>query len=714
MKQERLFKTRTAWVLMALLAALTLALFWPATGYELVNLDDMAYVKENQLILQGLTWPAIREASTSLYQVMWAPGLWMSYMLDVELYGTTSWGLHLTNVLLHTVNALLAFGLFWSWTRKPWRAFWAAAIWVWHPLRVESVAWVSARKDVLSGLFFLACLLFYYLAHRAPPLPPQTARTWPRRLWLTASLLSMALGLTVKPMLVTTPAILLLLDIWPLGRVQLTFRDLLRKLPRLIAEKWLYWLFVAASAFMAIYAHAQGTSLGNAPLGMRLLGIPLNYTFYLLKTVLPVRLTILYPNLAVQPVTVLLSLLTLLLLTLWVWDYRRRSRAPLIGWLWFLGVMLPTSGIIRFGVQSLADRFTYLPALGLSILVLPLFPTRGPRLRDIRAILCTSILLGLAVLTYRQLPVWRDSEHLFDHLLRYSPQHAYALSEKASRMTRQGRLQEAEELIRRACQEPTCTDSQQILKAEILASRGKTEQAKAQLLSQTLKNPGISSGYWHFALAMVLNQMEDYPEALRHAQQATQVLEPQDLLYRDLLLLGLTISYRMDAPQNALQWAHRLPHLHNATHVQFTDLMPYYLGQWKRHQRSEAVAYFREYLAQNPDQPDALNNLAWLMATAEWSPIPPQEIVAYARRVNALAPSNPILLDTLGVTLAHAGDFAAAQDAAQQAQDILRAANQEQSILFQLITQRIETYAAHSPWREENAADRILNDYYEH
>ncbi|MDD4340645.1 MAG: tetratricopeptide repeat protein [Kiritimatiellae bacterium] len=699
---------------MALLAALTLALFWPATGYKLVNLNDLVYVKDNQLVLEGLNWAAIREAFTSLHQTMWAPGLWLSYMLDIKLYGMTTWGLHFTNILLHTVNTLLAFGLFWSWTRKPWHTFWAAAIWAWHPLRVESVAWVSARKDVLSGLFFLMCLLFYYVAHRAPPSRSQTARTWPRRLWLTASLLSMALGLTVKPMLVTTPVVLLLLDIWPLRRAQLTFRDLLRKLPRLIVEKWLYWIAVVASAFMTIYAHAQGTSLGNAPLSMCLMGIPLNYVFYLLKTALPIRLTILYPNLAVQPITVLLSFLTLLLLTLWVWDYRRQSLASLIGWLWFLGVMLPTSGIIRFGVQSLADRFMYLPAFGLSILVLPLFPTRGSRLRGIRVILCTSVLLGLALLTHRQLPVWRDSEHLFDQLLRYSPDHAYALSEKASQMTRLGRLQEAEELIRRACREPTCTDSQQIMLAEILASRGKTEQAKAHLLSQTLKNPGISSGYWHFALAMVLNQMEDYPEALRHTQQAAQALEPQDLLYRDLLLLGLTISYRMDAPQDALQWARRLPRLSNATRVRFGDLMPYYLGQWKRQQRPEAVAYFREYLAQNPDQPDALNNLAWLMATAEWSPMPAQEIVTYARRVNELVPSNPILLDTLGVALAHAGEFTAAQDAARQAQDILRATNQEQSILFQQITRRMEKYTNHSPWREENAADRILNDYYEH
>ena len=713
--------TKTFGVLVLLLVSMTLGLFWPATGYELVNLDDLSYVTENQLVRQGLNWPAIHAAVTSVYQEMWAPGLWISYMLDTRLYGTTAGGLHFTNILLHALNAGLFFLLLYRWTHKPWRAFWAVAIWAWHPLRVESVAWVSARKDVLSGLFFLACLLFYDLAHRGRikhaslELTSQSAappRMVLKRICLFASMLALFLGLTVKPMLVATPVVLLLLDIWPLGRVRPDFRDLLRKLPRLVFEKCLFWLLVACSAFMAIYAHAQESSIGHVPLMERLKTIPLNYAFYLLKTFRPRHLTVLYDNLAFQPLDFGLAAFLLVAPMLWAWKRRERALSPLIGWLWFLGAMLPTSGIIRFGAQSLADRFTYLPAMGLSIMVLSLFSTRGLILRRIRFVLCVGILLALAGLTARQLPVWRDSEHLYDNLLRRTPEHAFALSEKATQMNRRGKLQEAENLIVRACRSPSHSDTQQIMMAEILASGGKPEQAKAHLLSLTLETPGSSTGIWHFALAMVLNQLHKYPEALTHARQAVDTLPPHDLLYRDLLLLGMTISFRMDDPAEALEWAHRLPQLRNTSHVQFGDLMPYYVGQWKRFQRLEALGYFREYLDRNPDQIEALNNLVWLMATSEWSPLPAQEIVDYAQRAHTLAPSNPIVLDTLGVALAHAGEFAAAQDIAGQALDILRAAGQEQSVLFQRISRRMAAYRSQSPWREENAADRMLGDYY--
>ena len=176
------FRCRTGLLLGTIFFVLTSILFWPAVRCDLVNLDDIVYVTENQMIRDGLSWHAIREAFTSLYQVMWAPGLWISYMVDIDLFGISPWGFHFTNVLLHSINALLVFILFWQWTRKPWCAFWAAALWAWHPLRVESVAWVAARKDVLSGFFFLACLLFYGLAH-APPSPAtsSTGRSWPRR-----------------------------------------------------------------------------------------------------------------------------------------------------------------------------------------------------------------------------------------------------------------------------------------------------------------------------------------------------------------------------------------------------------------------------------------------------------------------------------------------------------------------------------------------------
>lgn len=704
---------KTILLLGASIAILTGILFWPAVHYELVNLDDVVYISENRMVQNGLSWSAIRDAFTSIYQVMWAPGLWISYMADIELFGVSPWGAHFTNILLHALNALLAYLLFWHWTRKPWRAFWAAAIWAWHPLRVESVAWLSARKDVLSSLFFLACLLFYCLAHRAPlPESGSPARTWPRRVWDAASLLSLALGLTVKPMLVTTPAVLLLLDAWPLRRVSFRFPEIARTSLRLVAEKWPYWLLVAASAWLAIAAHAQGSSLGSFPLSKRLLTLPLNYAFYLLKTVYPVRLTVLYTDLLFHPIDVLIVSFFLLAITLLVWRYRRQSPAPMIGWLWFLGVMLPASGIIRFGVQSLADRFTYLPALGLSIIALPLFPARRPLSRSIRFVLCAALLLAAAALTRQQLPVWRDSDRLYDQLLRFSPNNAYGLAQRASQLERQGHLQEAEDLMALACKSPSSTDNHQIQLAKIMASQGNAQEARDHLLSVKLLSPGSSGGAYHFALAMVLHQLRDYPEAARHAHLAAEALSPHDLIRNDLNLLGMVIASRMDDPEGALEWARNFPPYRNRDRIEVDDFLPYYLGQWKRFQRLEAVEYFREYLSRHSTHADSLNNLAWLMATAEWSPLPPEEIVAYARMATELSPANPVLLDTLGVALAHAGQFEAAEETAQQALGIVRRAGYERSDLFAAITNHLDAYRNQQPWREENAADRMSQTLY--
>ena len=707
------FRCRTGLVLGAIFFVLTSTLFWPAVRCDLVNLDDIVYVTENQMIRDGLSWHAIREAYTSLYQVMWAPGLWISYMVDIDLFGISPWGFHFTNVLLHSINALLVFILFWQWTRKPWCAFWAAALWAWHPLRVESVAWVAARKDVLSGFFFLACLLFYGLAH-APPSPAAspTGRSWPRRGWSAASLLAMAMGLTVKPMLVTTPAVLLLLDLWPLQRVPFRFPELARNLPRLVAEKGLYWLLVAASAWLAVSAHVGGSSLVDSPLTKRLLVLPLNYAFYLLKTFYPVRLTVLYTDLMFHPIDMLVTSFFLLIILLFVWPNRKQTLSPLVGWLWFIGVMLPTSGIIRFGVQSLADRFTYLPAIGLSIMVLPLFSDRNLRWRGIRASVCAGLLLAVAILTRQQLPAWRDSNHLYDQLLRYSPDNAFGLAQRASQLRQKGLLQEAEDVMTRACQSPSSSDTQQVLLAGIMASQGKTQQAYEYLQSINLRSPGSFAGMYHFTLAMVLNQLREYPEAMRHVRLAAHALSPHDLMQSDLALLGMMVAFRMDEPETALEWARTLPPYRDRTHVEEDDFLSYYVGQWKRFQRKEAVDYFRAYLSRHSDRVEALNNLSWLLATSEWSPMPPEEIVGYARRATELSPANPVLLDTLGVALAHAGQFEAAEEQAQQALDIVRKAGFERSGLFNAITQHMDAYRNQQPWREENAADRMGHTLY--
>lgn len=710
-QRPHISSTKRSIALSIVLGALTLALFWPAVHYELVNLDDLAYITDNRLIHDGLTWSSLREAFTSVYHVMWAPGLWISYMLDMEMFGPQPWGTHFTNVLLHAINTLLAYLLFWRWTRRPWCAFWAAAIWAWHPLRVESVAWVSARKDVLSGLFFICCLLFYDLAKRplstGQPLPPMR-----QRLWSAASWLSLAAGLTVKPMLVTAPAVLLLMDIWPLRRTTLQFSDCIRKLPRLIAEKWPFWLLAAASSFMAIYAHSQGTSLKSASLAERTLTLPLHYVFYLLKTIYPARLTVLYPDMAFHVVDVFVATLCLLVITLLAWTLRRRSLPPLIGWLWFLGVMLPISGIIRFGAQSLADRFTYLPTLGLSVMFLHLPHLRYPFLRNLCRFAGMALLLVVAVLTRQQLPAWKNTDQLYDRLLLHSPNHPFGLAHRATLLHQRGQLQEAEALWIRICNSPANNDIFQFELAKTMAAQGHTQRAYEHLDSMTLRSPGSSTGLYHFLLSMFLTQLENYPDALRYVHVAQKQVSPNNILQDDLNLLGMVISYHMGDTASALKWARNLSAYRDKTHIEFHDLLPYYVGQWQRFQRLDALAYFRDYISLYPGHADALNNLAWLMATSEWSPIPPEDIVALAFHTTTLAPNNPVLLDTLGVALAHAGRFEEAKQIAGQALAVVQKAGQQDSPLHQSIIRHIHAYQKEQPWREKQAADRMMSLFY--
>jgi protein O-mannosyl-transferase len=700
------------------LVAFTVALYWSTTSFDFVNLDDISYVIENQIVLNGFTPLAVRDAFVSLYQVMWAPGLWISYMIDVELFGMNPWGFHFTNFLLHTANTLLLYALLCLWTRNPLYALLGAAFWSWHPLRVESVAWVSARKDVLSGFFFLTCILFYYCGTRAR-INTQTKDAIVSRFRCTSltclglSWLCMAIGLSVKPVLVTVPVVLLLIDVWPLQRLSLTSRLPVRAVFQLALEKWPYWLLAGASSLIALYAHDAGSSLMDMPLLTRLAILPSNYSFYLLKTVDPRNLTILYGSFDFNLIDILIALFFLTVFTYAFWIYRQSHAWALIGWLWFLAVMLPMSGIVRFGVQSLADRFTYLPSIGFSFIILALFFLPNAKARYSGIAIAFAVLGLFATMTYRQIPVWRNSEYLYANLLQHDPSHGFALSDKATRTWRRGQLDEALRLIVQAVESPTHSDTQKIMKAELLAATGQPEAARDYLLNTAYMSPGSSAGLKYFALAMISNQLGDYSAGLTYLENATQTVSVHDSLYRDVYALGVALNYRLNDQQAALEWAAQVPGLRDRTEIRLPDLLPYYLGQWKRLQRREAVDFFRELIAAEPEDIGAKNNLVWLMATAEWSPMPAPEILDIARRTHELQPENPVILDALSAAYGHAGEFDQAVSAAIQVQELLRAGNRGDSDFYRQLHSRIESYQRQEPWRDERVADRLMGRLYQ-
>jgi tetratricopeptide (TPR) repeat protein len=402
-----------AWITLGLVAGV-LAIYGQTLGFDFVVFDDDKYVTGNPVVQQGLSREGLGWAFANTAVSAWHPLTWYSHMLDAQLYADWAGGHHASNVLLHALAGALLFAALRSLTGSTWRSAAAAALFAWHPLRVESVAWVSERKDVLSGVFAMLTLWCY--AHYA--------HSRSRAAWL-GSFGSLALGLLAKPTLVPLPFALLLLDVWPLARRQSWARLVLEKLP----------LFALSGLISLVTLFSQRRFLtsieGVTPL-QRGANALVAIATYLEKFIYPSSLAPLYPhpNLPAQggvPLgegTVLVSALLVVTITLAV----LRAREPFyrIGWLWFLLMLVPTLGLVQVGRQALADRYTYLPAIGLSVALVWGVAELGARLRTpaarrLSGAAAVLVLAGYAVAAHLQTRIWRDSESMLRHTLAVSP-----------------------------------------------------------------------------------------------------------------------------------------------------------------------------------------------------------------------------------------------------------------------------------------------------
>lgn len=697
------------------LTILTFALFSPSLRHGFVNLDDGDYVYRNRIVLDGLTWPSVRLVFSRPHAAMYAPVLWLSYMLDVECFGTASAsGFHFTNVLFHSLNAGLLFLLLFAWSRKPWRAFVFAACWAWHPLRVESVAWIAERKDVLSGFFFLLCLVAYGSAKR--PGPPDSSNgtcPFPTRARLRcrgsflASFVFFALGLLVKPSLVPVPALLLLLDFWPLRRFSLDLRSLFRDLPLLLLEKIPFFLLSVAASAVSALSHRTSDAVESVSLLAALKAIPIHYGFYLFKIFRPRNLTVLYPAVRFTRPDFLFALGLLAAISAWVWTSRRRRPNELVGWLWFLGLLIPVIGVVRFGVQTVADRFTYLPAMGISLAFLFALPSSSAFRRTwpvLRTGLAAGLLGLLAMLTSRALPAWQNTSALFGNLLRYFPDNAMALCHQAQQaIDRQGDFQAAETLVDRArLSEPASLVSLQI-KALCLAHLRNPEAAYDFLRQHPPSNAKSDPGIAEWGLAMAAFSAKRYDETLAHVEDSLRLMPVFNYSRHTLFLLGMAAAYEKGDAPLALSYARRFRPYSDKTEIALPDLMPCYLSLWVTSRRLDAVDYFRRLAETCPDRLDLLNNAAWGLATADWSPAPPGEVLAFAMRAQALHPDpHPVLLDTLAAAQANAGNFSAAAEAAQAALDAIPPPRSpKEAELHRQIESRLQAYRRNEPYRED-------------
>jgi Flp pilus assembly protein TadD len=400
-----------------LLAAITFGVYSPVLKYPFVNYDDVDYVTENPRVQQGITLTILRWAVASTEQANWHPLTWISHALDCQLFGLDPAGHHFTSLLLHLANTVLSFLLLMRVTGRRWRSLLLAALFALHPINVESVAWVAERKTVLCMFFFLLTLAAYGWYTRKPG----------GRRYLSMSIL-FVLALASKPMAVTLPFVLLLTDFWPLQRIEgWTAPPLVFPLPqfsprRLIVEKLpLLALSAASSAVTIVAQHPAVKTVEAVPFGQRLANAIFSYGMYVWKAFWPAHLGVFYApqGARLQLWQIALSLAFLAGLSALVWSARSRGYL-LIGWLWFLGTLVPMIGLVQVGEQGMADRYAYLPFLGLFTMVTwgsaDLAAHKKVSVRAEFAV-CGAVLLVLSILTWRQIHTWESSYALWSHSL---------------------------------------------------------------------------------------------------------------------------------------------------------------------------------------------------------------------------------------------------------------------------------------------------------
>ena len=416
-----------------LLVILSLALYYPVRSHGYVDYDDNLYVTDNDHVKNGLTWDTVSWAFTAYEAGNWHPLTWLSHALDFELYGMNPAGHHETNLLLHALNAVLVFWVLLRATGCAGRSFMVAALFAVHPINVEPVVWIAERKTLLSMTFFLLALGAYGW-YASAPVSAKAPLAWSRRAgrYLLVAVL-FALGLLAKPQIITFPFVLLLWDFWPLQRMSFAAagrgdaagaRYSQRNWPALVAEKLPLFAIVAADAAMTMRAQREAgavLSLGAIPLSLRLSNAIVSYVKYVAKAFWPAKLAPMYPHPAnlLRAWQVYLALLILLAITMFVFEKRRR-RYLLVGWLWFLGTLVPMIGLVQVGRQAMADRYAYLPLLGIFIMVCWsaadwLEAKRAPA--ALLPIASAVIIVALALVARRQIGYWADNELLWRHTI---------------------------------------------------------------------------------------------------------------------------------------------------------------------------------------------------------------------------------------------------------------------------------------------------------
>jgi tetratricopeptide (TPR) repeat protein len=516
-----------------LLAVVTLAFYNPIVQNQFTGFDDWAYISRNPNIMAGLTWNTVKWSFTTFREGNWHPLTWLSHAMDYQLFHLSPIGHHYTNLLFHVANAVLLFLLLRRATGSLWSSLIVAALFALHPINVESVAWAAERKNVLSTLFFLLALHAY----------DRFARRDPNDLYRVflyfAVAICFALGLLAKPQIVTLPFVLLLWDYWPLERLAATrsFVDgslspsrTQRSLRFLILEKSPLFVLAAADSAVTVFAQRAGNAvrtISEVPLAQRISNVPISYVRYIGKLLWPTRLAPLYPRSATAlPIwQVMAAIALLLIVSASVWHWRNRRYLQL-GWLWFLGTLVPMIGIVTVGEQSIADRYAYIPFIGLFIAIVWWLKEAAEKQRVPilwRSVGAFAVLLAFGILTHRQLGYWRDDETLWRYTLRVTDGNYVAHDNLAVIYAEAGRSEEAIAEFQAATSLHRYPPSQVLALAFYELKYGHPQEAieECDLVLQVSSDPKVQAIAWsekgqgHLQLRDFKRASESYQNALR-------------------------------------------------------------------------------------------------------------------------------------------------------------------------------------------------------
>ena len=745
----------------AVLALATLAIYLPATQMTFISFDDPDYVWRNPRVVGGLSWDGVGWALCHSFASNWHPLTWMSHMLDYQLYGMKAGGHHATNVVFHIANTVLVFILLREMTGALWRSALVAGLFALHPLHVESVAWVAERKDVLSGFFGLLTLLAYtkYAAN-------EEAKFRRRKFYYVLAVGLFALGLMSKPMLVTLPCVMLLLDYWPLRRGWRWDRREEQSAGRrfLVVEKLPFLVISVISCIVTFLAQSSSgatRSLEAVPLGDRIGNALVSYARYLEKTIWPTRLSIVYPYQEWSGVQIGVAALIVATISIFVILQRHERKYLAVGWLWFLGMLVPVIGLVQVGSQGMADRYMYLPAIGLFVIVAWGAGEIGAdwSREEFMTGLATVALGACVFVTQRQMGYWQNSETLFRHTLavtknnyiaynnlgfhyaelgelnqakecyqastEINPRSQHAWGDLAVVLGMQKRTTEAIEIFQKALEVAPNFAAAHVNLANLLVILGSTNEAVTHLEEAIKINPNMAEA--HQSLAAILAERREYNGAEDHFRAALKLKPYNPYVHCDFARM-LVQKGRLEEGAAEFKVAIRLePRLRTAVYglgdllmargeidgavQQYSDVLRlapddpevnyrYAQALTRQGNIKKAIEHYRRGLRKVENVPEALNNLAWILATNPDGEVRNgADAVKFAEKACELTQyKKAVFVGTLAAAYAEANRFSEAIQAAEKARLLAEAANEGEIAARNV--KLIELYRAQKPCRD--------------